>query len=77
MIKEAAILKDGVIYTGKRHNEIIEANKSILGHFGSDEVQGFVTDCGDFVNRQVAAEIAVYRGQVAKYVQTLYSEDLY
>ena len=81
MIKEAAILKNGVIYTGRRHNEIIHKYYPIVGQFKADhpqgDPQGFVTDDGKFVTRQEAGKIAFECGQTKEYHQTLYSEDLY
>ena len=49
MIKEAAILKDGFIYTGKRHHNILNNAKP----FGALRMglQGFVTFEYEFVDR--------------------------
>jgi len=77
MIKEAAILKNGTVYTGKRHCNIINDNYPKVGRFGHPDIQGFVTDDGRFVNRQEAAKIAFECGQTKEYKQTLYSEDIY
>lgn len=78
MIKEADIRKDGVIYTGKRHWNIFQD----YGSDGSlrDGEQGFITDTGEFVNREEAWNIAQECGQMTRQTGgwgTLYSEDLY
>ena len=82
MIIESAIRKDGKIYTGHRHHNIIaKAEEYGLGWGGlKDGEQGFVTNSGEFVNRQDAALIALACGQIRelKYSKTeLFSEDLY
>lgn len=76
MIIEAAILKDGIIYTGRRHHNIIWTNPK--GFFYNCE-QGFVTDTGEFVNRFDAGKIAIACGQIKalQWGNELYSEDLY
>jgi hypothetical protein len=83
MIKEAAIRKDGRVYTGHRHHNIINSTKERglpFGYFRDGE-QGFVTTTGEFVNRQEAARIALELGQVKRGEmrdpECLYSEDLY
>jgi hypothetical protein len=78
MIKEAAILKDGIIYTGRRHHNIMWDNPK--GMFkGEDAIQGFVTDDGKFVDRIEGAKIALESGQIKQlnWPPNLYSEDLY
>ena len=77
MIKEAAILKDGVVYAGRRHSDIIIKHYPLVGKFGCGEIQGFVDDKGKFLNRQEAANVAFLCGQTMENKQTLYSEDLY
>lgn len=76
MIVESAILKDGVIYTGRRHVNIIHAHPFQFFH---NCEQGFVTDTGEFVNREEASKIALECGQIKelKFGSLLYSEDLY
>jgi hypothetical protein len=49
MIVQAAIRKDEIIYTGKRHHNILGAAVS-FGYL-KDGDQGFVTDTGEFVDR--------------------------
>lgn len=83
MIVSAAILKDGVVYTGKRHHNIIHDN--ISHKVGKHpHIQGFVNHKGEFLNREEAAIEAMDCGQVVKghanlrHVfdgKTLYSED--
>jgi hypothetical protein len=77
IIAAAAILKNGVVYTGRRHGEIIAANYKVVGHFKVEDTQGFVTDEGKFVNRQDAGIIAFNANQTKEHHQTLYSEDLW
>lgn len=77
MIVQAAIKKDGIIYVGRRHHNILGAAKP-FGYLKDGE-QGFVTDAGEFVDRIEAAKIALECGQIAKlgWPPYLYSEDLY
>jgi len=74
MIIKAAIIKDGTIYTGKRHGDIFP--QFPLGFLRCGE-QGFVTDKGKFVNRGQAAKIAYECGQIPIKKSELFSEDLY
>ena len=76
-IKEAAILLDGKIWTGRRHGEIISKIVEAGGRTPVTADQGFVTECGKFVDRKEAAEIAFAAGQTSKNVRILMSEDLY
>jgi hypothetical protein len=77
MIVQAAIRKDGKVYTGRRHHNILNS----VVPFGSlkNGEQGFVTDDGTFVNRIEAARIAIECGQIKElsHPPYLYSEDLY
>ena len=75
MIKEAAILKDGFIYTGKRHHNILNNAKP----FGALRMglQGFVTFEYEFVDRYEAAKIAWKCHQIDEKIKKLHSEDLY
>ncbi len=80
MIKEAAIKKRSKVITGKCHGDAFK--KCIDKGLTSDGwVQGFVTDDGQFVNRQEAFEIALACGQIPEpspdSSRTLVSEDLY
>lgn len=81
MIKEAAIRQDRVIYTGRRHHDIIHRMVLKLGMPRPIRgEQGFITDTGLFVDRKQAARIAIECGQIdrLKYSDTeLFSEDLY
>lgn len=63
-IRSAAILQDGVIYIGRRHNEIISEIVTSTGISPVTGEQGFVTENGEFVNRKRAARIAYESGQV-------------
>lgn len=73
-IAEAAIRKDGVVHTGKRHDLILNAAVP-FGSLKRGE-QGFVTLAGDFVTREEAALIAYKAGQIPEPKEKLYSEDL-
>lgn len=75
MIQEAAIRKNGIIYTGKRHHLILNSAKP--AGFLRDGEQGFVTETGQFVSREEAAEIAFLCGQILTRKTMLFSEDLY
>jgi len=75
MIAGAAIRKDGKVYTGRRHSDIIRDNIEAEVGFGGE--QGFVTDSGEFVSRMDAAKIAFECGQIRHHKHQLYSEDLY
>jgi len=80
MIKEAAVLKYGVVFTGKRHNNIFNSAQALgLGFAGlRGGEQGFVTESGEYVNRRKAFEIALACGQVEeREKRKLFSEDLY
>lgn len=74
MIKQAAILHNGILYKGKRHREIIEANKQVNLKQGQE---GFVTSSGMFVDREQAGKIAHAAGQIKKPKKKLISEDLW
>lgn len=77
MIKEAAILKDGVVYVGHRHDSICKAYSKGFFNRDTGRIQGFVTNTGEFVDRKEAARIAFECGQIKKPVDGLVSEDLY
>lgn len=77
-IASAAICQDGKVYTGKNHAAIISEVYSIINR-RVNGVQGFVTDCGAFVDREMAFEIASSARQIVKkhgLATELYSEDL-
>jgi hypothetical protein len=48
MIVASAILKNGEIYTGKRHSDIFRDTLPLGCLKGDDSIQGFVTDKGKF-----------------------------
>lgn len=75
MIIYSAIKKDGVIYTGKRHHNIIN-NANPRGSLKGG-TQGFVDENNNFFTREEAAEIAFNTGQIQKKVKRLFSEDLW
>ena len=74
MITAAAIKSRGTTYTGKTHQEILEANPEHpelgIGKFG------FVTDKGEFLDRILAAQHAFRVGQIKRRTAALYSDDL-
>jgi hypothetical protein len=74
VIKQAAILYNGVIFKGDRHRNIISANKHIPLKNG---IEGFITTQGLFLNREEAAKIAYMTGQIKNKKLKLISEDLY
>jgi len=78
MIVNSAIKKDGKIYTGKRHCDIINNLKYPFGFFKWCE-QGFVTDTGEFLDRVEAGEHALECKQIKNlnWGKNLYSEDLW
>ena len=65
-IKEAAILHEGKVYTGKRHCHIIRDIVRLTGckRVGMSSPQGFVTEEGRFVDREEGARIALACGQI-------------
>jgi len=76
IIKQAAILHNGIIYEGKRHKDIVmNAPKHINIRKGG--VEGFVTNTGMFLNRKEAANVAYMMGQIKNPVSELKSEHLY
>lgn len=83
MIIDAAILKDSTIYSGRRHFIII--NNAEKGFFEENSVQGFITDSGEFLDREQALEHAYKCNQISKtlykervkYSKELFSEDLW
>uniref|UniRef100_A0A6M3KX46 Uncharacterized protein n=1 Tax=viral metagenome TaxID=1070528 RepID=A0A6M3KX46_9ZZZZ len=83
MIKEAAIFKDGKIWTGRRHSDVIHTMIQEGELSPITEIQGFVTDDGKFVDRNEAFEIAIACGQIKDpgpskvRMRILMSEDLY
>ena len=74
MIKAAAILHNGIQYTGKRHREIVENNQHVNLRKGKE---GFITNQGLFVDREDAAKIALISGQIKTPKKSLKSEDLW
>lgn len=78
-IAAAAILRDGRLWTGKRHHLIMRQMADELGPGIApiNDPQGFVTDDGRFVDREEAARIAFEAGQIDRHVRTLFSEDIF
>lgn len=76
MIKSAAIRKDGKIYTGTKHCYILSDKSRPFGFLKGGE-QGFVTETGEFVDRETAAKIAFECNQISYLKKRLYSEDIF
>lgn len=77
-IKCAAIkFPNGKIYVGKRHHDCFKVAWLAGERPPRNEIQGFMTDDGRFLNRIAAAFVAYAAGQIPKPVKTLFSEDLY
>lgn len=78
-IKEAAIIHDGKVWTDRRHHDVIRKIVDTLGPSAAPVTgeQGFVTECGQFVDRTMAAQIAFKAGQTPVLKKELFSEDLY
>ncbi len=79
MIVSAAIMRDGKIYTGKRHAEIIRimVADGCKTPIRGDE-QGFVDDKGEFHTRHKSKNLAKRSGQISWHFQgTLLSENLW
>jgi len=74
MVKQAAILYQGVLYKGDRHRNIISNHKHIPLKNGEE---GFITTSGLFLDREKAAKLAFTLGQIKKPKKKLISEDLY
>ena len=82
-IKCAAIWHKGVAHEGRRHHEIglRMLKEGICGRpYPGGSSQGFVTDDGQFLNREDAMMVAILAGQVVKgkthHPRQLFSEDL-
>lgn len=75
---KCAAIKDvsGKVFTGKNHAVCYQLMKDSGIECGRNCVQGFVTECGKFVDRYEAAEIAFKAGQTKKLESPLFSEDL-
>ena len=60
-IKDAAILgSDGKVYVGRNHGVIIqEYGKDGIFKYRKTSTQGFITECGKFVDRVEGAKIAI------------------
>lgn len=78
-IKEAAIVHDGKVWTGRRHHNVIAKIVEVCGMQAAPVVgeQGFITECGVFLGREAAAIEAFAAGQIPAPKKYLFSEDLY
>lgn len=79
MIVKSAILYEGQIFVGKRHPEIMMTIREIYSDsYISQDMQGFFTDTGVFLNREDAKKHAKECGQLKlEFSKTLTSEDLW
>lgn len=77
MIKIAAIKrKDGTVFTGRNHAQIIQTRTfDNVSELKGGE-QGFITEANRFVGRTEAAEIALKAEQISKPTTQLFSEDI-
>ena len=82
-VKCAAILYEGKIYEGISHCDIgfdMLKRKVCNRPYPGGDAQGFVTECGKFVSREEALEIAIAARQVKRGQTTnnnqLFSEDI-
>lgn len=77
-IREAAIMgREEVPWVGESHDKVIA---DMVAHGEPKPItgeQGFVTNTGQFVTREEAAEIAFEAGQIRKRVPKLFSEDFH
>jgi hypothetical protein len=82
------LVESGKCFYGHKHNHCIEAMNDKLSWtlnrqeiYKVQNIQGFVTSLGRFVNRKKALQIALNNDQVLDIAQLrgveLYSEDLY
>jgi hypothetical protein len=82
-ITAAAIKVGDRIVTGERHGQIMQAIWQEAHAAGStipyisQDMQGFFTDSGQFVNRFQAGSIAFTAGQTKTRKEWLHSEDLW
>jgi hypothetical protein len=79
-ITAAAIKVDGKIYTGQRHAQIMRKIWDEDQHTDrriTQDMQGFVTEDGQFWNRYQAGAIAFKAGQTSERKRELFSEDLW
>ncbi|MFA6046456.1 MAG: hypothetical protein WC718_15835 [Phycisphaerales bacterium] len=81
-IERAAIRWGGRVWSlprPARHHDVIALIHRATGAMGIDDVQGFVTSTGRFVDRKDGAEIALASGQVEalRWPPNLFSEDLW
>lgn len=74
MIKCAAVLYQGKIYTGRSHDDALDKIKGYDSELPKQK--GFLTESGTFLDRDQAAEHAVKCKQVSPTVKVLYSYDL-
>ncbi len=73
IIAAAIKTEDGIIFSGKRHQELIP--KAIRA--GSENyLEGFLTNDGNFVTREEAAEIAFNAGQIEVKLLRLKSQNI-
>ena len=68
----------GIVVCGYRHSSCLTIKSQISKLWVVHRpVQGFLTSENRFVDRKEASQIAYKAGQIDKFKDTLYSEDLY
>ncbi len=80
-IVASAIRYNGIVYTGRRHHNIIYemVTKYLIRKPTIDNEQGFVDEKGNYLTRLEGAHLALTSGQIEKlsWPPNLYSEDLW
>lgn len=71
----------GFVISGHRHHNCLATASALINDHDYYKtirrVQGFLTSDNQFVDREVAAEIAIFAGQTDKPIERLFSENLY
>lgn len=86
-------IKTGFVIYGRNHHHCYATASSLFKRFQLDpekdreiyvdgvlkieKTSGFMTDRGNFVDREIAAKIAFDAGQIETEIKTLYSEDIF
>jgi len=76
-IKAAAVVHLCQIFTGHRHVDAVRKAVKATNVRPVRGAQGFITECGEFLDREQAALHAFGSGQIKEKKRYLYSEDLY
>jgi len=81
VITRVALKRGDTVLVGEpgwRHDSVIHANHR-TGNYSKEvrDIQGFVTDNGEFLDRKQAADHALKCGQIKEPVSVLFSEDVW